>query len=189
MELSAFVLAGGKSSRMGCDKALLTFGGRTLLERAIAIAMDVTGDCRIVGSRKEYDVYGEVVEDVFAGQGPLAGIHAALQASETDLNLILAVDTPFVEGDFLRHVVRRAEDSDAMVTVPRTREGLHPLCGIYRREFSSVAEAALREGRNKIDALFAQLPALVIEPEEIERLGFSDAMFRNLNSPEDVAGL
>jgi molybdopterin-guanine dinucleotide biosynthesis protein A len=187
MELSAFVLAGGRSSRMGADKALLAFRGRTLLQIALDVAGSVAGSCRIVGSRENYGAYGEVVEDVYTGQGPLAGIHAALRASVTDLNLVLAVDTPLIDAAFLRHLAARAEESGAVVTVPRTSDSrLHPLCAVYRRSFADVAESALRGKQNKIDAVYAQVAVAYVSPAGE---GFDEKMMTNLNTPEDVAGV
>jgi len=184
MELSAFVLAGGQSSRMGADKALLIFRGRTLLERALGTASEVAGACRIVGSREKYGKFGDVIEDDYAGQGPLAGIHAALHASATNFNLVLAVDTPLIGVDFLRHLASRAQESGAVVTVTRTSDArLHPLCAVYRRSFADVAEQALKERRNKIDALFSLVPVEYVEPGAA---GFDESMFVNLNAPEDL---
>lgn len=185
MELSAFVLAGGRSSRMGVDKALLEFRGRTLLDRALELASEVAASCRIVGQRERYAAYGDVIEDAYPGQGPLAGIHAALRASTTDCNLVLAVDTPLLAPDFLRHLVAEGERSGAIVTVPRTVDSrLHPLCAVYRRGFADVAEPALREGRNKIDALFPLVAVQYVSPAAA---GFDERMLVNLNSPDDVA--
>ena len=187
MELSAFVLAGGRSTRMGADKVLLQFRGSTLLDRALEVAREVAGSCRIVGSREKYGAFGDVIEDVYPGQGPLAGIHAALCASATDHNLVLAVDTPLLTADFVRHLAAQAERSGAVVTIPRTRDGrLHPLCTIYRRSFAEVAESALREKRNKIDALFSLVSVEYVSPAAG---GFDERMFTNLNAPEDLVNL
>lgn len=185
-DVTAFVLAGGKSIRMGREKATLELGGRTLLERALKLASSVAAEAMVVGPREEFELYGRVVEDVYLGQGPLGGIHAALWASPTELNLILAVDTPFLEARFLEYLVAQARESGAVVTVPRTADGFHPLAAVYRRAFRETAEAALREGRNKIDALFAEVETRVLEAEELERFAFAPAIFENLNTPEDV---
>lgn len=192
-EVSAWVLAGGRSRRMGRDKAQIVLAGGTLLARAVRLARLVTPVVAIVGPRGACGALAPVVEDVFAGQGPLAGIHAALRASTTDLNLVLALDTPLLAPEFLQYLVRRANHSGAVVTVPRTREGetehLHSLCAVYRRSFAEVAQAALEKGHNRIDALFHSVPTLVLEPGEMEGLGFGGAMFRNLNTPDDLKDL
>jgi len=80
--ISVFVLAGGRSSRMGSDKALLTYGSHTLLERALRIASEC-GKIYIVGARDRYANFGETIEDIYPGCGPLGGIHAALRATTT----------------------------------------------------------------------------------------------------------
>lgn len=181
-QLTAFVLAGGKSTRMGEDKAFLQLKGRTLLDRALDTVRALTPEIIIVGERSKFSRFGTVVEDVFRDRGPLGGIHAALTASATDLNLILALDMPFVERSFLKYLAREASATDALVTVPRTESGWQPLCAVYRKAFGHLAENSLIQGRNKIDALFSDLKVFVIDDKNLERRGFSEAMFRNLNT-------
>jgi molybdenum cofactor guanylyltransferase len=185
-DVTAFVLAGGQSTRMGREKAMLELGGRTLLERALQLALTVAAEAMVVGSRGEFERYGRLLDDVYPGQGPLGGIHAALWASPTDLNLILAVDTPFLEARFLEFLVAQARESGAVVTLPRTADGFHPLAAVYRRSFRETAEQALAEGRNKIDSLFAQVETRVLEEEELRRFAFAPAIFENLNTPEEL---
>jgi molybdopterin-guanine dinucleotide biosynthesis protein A len=184
-EVTAFILAGGKSSRMGSDKAFLRLENETLLARALRAADTAAREVRIVGEASKFASYGRVVEDVYRGRGPLGGIHAALSSSTTELNLMLAVDLPFVGSKFLEYLLLRAQESGAMVTVPRAGGGLQPLCAVYRRGFANVAEKSLTEGKGKIDLLFAGVGICVIEENELEGAGFSAEMFRNLNTPEE----
>ena len=174
---------------MGTDKAFLVLDGRTLLARMLEIAQSVSASVRVVGERSKYESFAPVVEDVFPGCGPLAGIHAALRFSTTDLNLILAVDTPFVSAALLDYVLLRARNSTTIAILPRAGGGLQPLCAVYRREFSNFAERALAAGQYKIDRLFDQASVLIIPQEELERAGFDAALFRNLNTSSDVASL
>ena len=122
---------------------------------------------------------------MYPGRGPLAGIQAALAATRTELNLITAVDMPFLQLDFLNYLIAQARASQAAVVVPRAGGGLQPLCAVYRKDFAEVAERSLRAGKNKIDRLFAEVQTLVIEQEELERNGFTEEMFRNLNTEQD----
>jgi molybdopterin-guanine dinucleotide biosynthesis protein A len=184
-DIAAFVLAGGKSTRMGKDKAFLELEGRSLLARALELAGSVSPIVAIVGDGVKFFPMGRVVEDIYPGQGPLAGIHAALLSTESDLNLVLAVDIPFVEKEFLQYLLSEASRGSAVATVPKTAEGWQPLCAVYRREFAETAERALRAGKNKIGALFEQAETRVIGHDELSRMNFSEAMFRNLNTPED----
>jgi molybdenum cofactor guanylyltransferase len=183
--LTGFVLAGGKSSRMGQDKAFLKLGGITLLERALRLAKAATGNATIVGNASKFAGFGVVIEDQYPECGPLGGIHAALAQTSTDLNLIVAVDLPFLRPEFLRYLIAQAGASDAMALVPRSGEKLQPLCAMYRRAFAEYAERSLRAGRNRINRLFSEVPTRVIEPEELKQNGFGEEMFRNLNTPED----
>jgi molybdopterin-guanine dinucleotide biosynthesis protein A len=184
-EACTFVLAGGQSSRMARDKAFLSLEGATLLERALAVAREVTGDVRIVGSTEKFGAFAETVEDQFVGCGPLGGIHAALSASAQEYNLVLAVDMPFVEGKFLAYLLEQARVSNAFVTVPRAEGRLQPLCAVYRREFAPLAETSLRAGRNRIDPLFSGVALRVVDEREMAEHGFSPEIFRNLNTPEE----
>jgi molybdenum cofactor guanylyltransferase len=186
-DLTAFILAGGNSTRMGTDKAFVMFEGRTLLARALEVCRTITSDVRVVGDRKKFAPFAPVVEDVFPGCGPLAGIHAGLRDSETDWNVVLAVDLPFVSPALLLFLVAQARESRAMVTVPRAGEGWQPLCAIYRRAFADAAETALRARRYKIDALFDESLIRPVGEEDLRRAGFSAEIFRNLNTPEELA--
>ena len=191
---AGFVLAGGKSSRMGegIDKAFLDFGGQTLLDRALSAVGAVCDSVAVVGdpakfAKLESMKYASVVADIFLGCGPLAGIHAALAHSAAEMNLMLAVDMPFVSKELLAFLFAAAEDEDnhAIVTVPRTGKGLQPLCAVYRRDFATTAERALRAGKYKIDAAFSSVAVRVIEEVELAAAGFSEQSFFNVNTPQD----
>jgi molybdopterin-guanine dinucleotide biosynthesis protein A len=213
-DVAAFVIAGGQSSRMGRDKAFLTLGGSTLLERALAVARSVSREVTIVGPREKFAACGRVIEDIYPGQGPLAGIHAALSGSAFELNLMIGVDTPFLDPEFVQYLVEQARTSGATVTVPvpgiphpiseiphpispprfasgqahpgEIRTGQpQPLCAVYRREFAAVAEDALRQGRNPIVPLFAGVTTREIGDLEMQELAFDPRMFDNLNTPEE----
>lgn len=188
-DVTAFILAGGKSERMGQDKATMRLAsGRTLLENALAVSGTVAGQVGIVGSRHKYASYawaGEIVEDVFPDRGPLGGIHAALAATTTEWNVILAVDLPGVTATLLEWLLKLARQSGAQVTVVSVAGGLQPLCGVYRKTFRDRAERALKEGHNKVDASFDRASLRILTEEEVRAAGFSPDMFVNVNTPEE----
>jgi phospholipid/cholesterol/gamma-HCH transport system ATP-binding protein len=187
LDVTIFVLAGGKSTRMGRDKAFVEFEGRTLLARSLDLARSVSADVRIVGSRERFAAFAPVVEDIFRDCGPLGGIHAGLRASQTDINLVLAVDMPFLSRIFLEYLIEQARSTpEAIVVVPDCDGGRQPLCSVYRREFAVAAEKALRAGHNRIDTLFDVVHTRVIEQSELEDAGFACNLFRNLNTPEEL---
>ena len=173
--------------RMGSDKAFVLLNGRTLLAVMLEAARSLTSNVRIVGDRAKYGPFAPVIEDIFPDCGPLGGIHTALRTATTDLNMILAVDTPFVSLALLQFLVTRARNSpDAIVTVAQANGGFQPLCAVYRRQFAEAAEQALRGGRHKIDALFDPASTQVVGEGQLESAGFSPNIFRNLNTPDDL---
>jgi molybdopterin-guanine dinucleotide biosynthesis protein A len=182
--VAAFVLTGCKSSRMGQEKSALLLDGNTLLERAIEIASSASENVRLLGS-PGVGTNLTAVPDRFPGCGPLAGIDAALAASNAELNFILSVDTPFVPQDFVRYLIDRGRENDALVTYPRLTSGYQPLCAVYRKEFGPIAEASLRSGHYKIDPLFARITTCTIDDADLRKLGFGEEIFDNLNTPED----
>src|SRR5579872_2166094 len=123
---------------MGRDKAFLQLRDETLLAHALKLWAAITKEVKIVGDATKFSAFGRVVEDVYPNRGPLGGIHAALSTSSTDLNLMLAVDLPFVGADFLQYLLTRARESTAIVTLPREIGGLQPLCAVYRRPFAEI---------------------------------------------------
>jgi molybdopterin-guanine dinucleotide biosynthesis protein A len=186
-QLSGFVLAGGKSTRMGRDKASVTLNGLTLLQHALAALREVCRDVAILGKQELYGTLGPVYEDIFSGCGPLGGIHAALSSSKTQFNLIIGVDTPFLAPEFLSYMAERATDSQAVVTTPEIDDYTQPLCTVYSLDFRSIAEEALRLGNYKIVPLFPKDRTLVIKESELRQFAFAADMFENLNTPEDLA--
>ena len=186
-DVTGFILAGGKSTRMGTDKAFIEFEGRTLLARALDLACSVTPNVRIAGAGEKFAPFAPVVEDIFRERGPLGGIHAALRASKTELNFMLAVDMPFVSVKLLQYLIGEARTAAAAtVIVPRSDGRRQPLCAVYRPRFGDVAEEALLAGQNRIDSLFDTVETRVIGEEELDRAGFSSLIFRNLNTPEQL---
>src|SRR6476660_7550396 len=139
--LTAFVLAGGKSTRMGTDKAFLELSGRSLLTNALELAQSVATEVRIVGDPARFSAFGAVVQDVYPNRGPLGGIHAALAASDAELNLIIAADLPLLDVRLLKLLIDIAGNCDALVTVPRVAGNYEPLCAVYRKPFVAFAEA------------------------------------------------
>lgn len=174
---------------MGTDKALLSVGQQTLLERALRTAAAVARTVLIVGPHERYAPFGDMVEDVFPDCGPLGGIHAALCMTQTDLNLMLSVDTPLMSSDFLVWLLEQARASSELIVVPEAQGGLQPLAAVYHRRLRAVAEQALKSGDYKIDHLFPLAPTRYISEAEIRAAGFSPMVFRNVNTLEEYENL
>lgn len=184
--LTAFVLAGGKSTRMGRDKAVLSWHGRTLLETALTMLRALTPQVFIVGPPRLYDQYAPAVSDIFTGCGPLGGIHAGLTHTQTEFNVVVAVDTPFLSDKLLAYLAERAMSSRSLVTAPEIDAYPQPLCAVYSRDFLPIADRALNAGNHKIVPLFPRPGTLIISQTELEQFAFTGEMFENLNTPEDL---
>jgi len=168
---------------MGTDKALLPFGRENLLQLALSKAKEISPAPIIVGARDRYSSYGEVIEDQFPGCGPLAGIHAALCATQTDLNLVLSVDMPLMTVDFLIWLVRLASLGKELAFVPEAQDRRQPLCAVYRRPARCVMEHALNMGDFKVDHVFPLIPTRYLSEDELLAAKFAPDIFLNVNTP------
>lgn len=172
---------------MGNNKAFLRLGTETLLERTLATARRLTPNVRIGGARELYAAYGEVIEDVYSDCGPLGGIHAALSATKTHWNIVLSVDMPFLQSDFLAWLSKVAQSSPAIAVVPRALGTIQPLCAVYARPLRALAEKSLEEGDYKIGRLLQRVPTRYIEEPDIRAAGFNLTILRNVNTKEEFA--
>jgi molybdopterin-guanine dinucleotide biosynthesis protein A len=195
--VNAFVLAGGRSTRMGRDKALLELNGRLLIEHALSKLRMLGFSPSIVGTRPDLSSFAPVIPDNFPQAGPLGGMEAALAASDAEQNLFLPVDLPWLPVEFLRWMVERAGHTNALVTVPRTQGLPQPLCAIYSRAMLPHAQAALADGDAKVMRAVegaAVATGLRSDSFDAESIAASQLWeqrlpvyrwFQNLNSPAD----
>ena len=170
---------------MGSDKAMLSWAGETLIQRTLAVARQACGQVFICGSRDLYGKFGEVVEDAQPGCGPLSGIHAALRATQTDLNLILSVDLPLMTAEFLAWLLQQARSGQQRITAPEANGNLQPLCAVYHREALGIVDEALAKGDLKVTRLFHRTTTRIIGEREIRAAGFEPSIFTNVNTRED----
>ena len=135
----------------------MDFGGETLLERALNLAGSVTPEVVIVGEQVKFSRFGKVVEDVYRDCGPLGGIHAALAGTSAPLNLVLAVDMPFVQPGFLAMLagLARETDADGDRAALRARAGSRSVPSIGG-SLRPTRRRPWQSRKNKIDVLFPQ---------------------------------
>jgi molybdenum cofactor guanylyltransferase len=176
------VLAGGKSSRMGRDKALLPFRGGALAAHVAATVAAAAGSVTLIGDPRKYGHLGyPVLPDRTPGAGPVGGIESVLSYTAADWNLVLACDMPAISAALLRGLLDAAERAGADVLVPAGPSGrLEPLSAVYHRRCLATVRRALESGVRKVtDAL---------DGLEVARWTVDDAAcFENLNTPEEWA--
>lgn len=178
--VGGYVLAGGRSLRMGRDKALLVMDGETLVERAIRKLSEVAAEVAIAGGAHDLARFGRVVPDAEVECGPLGGMVAALRESRFEWNVFLPVDVPFVPAACLRELIAAAMNAGE-AAMARAEGQVQPLCGVYAKAMLPVLQQELAEGRWKVaEAVAAAGPVRMVD--------FADARwFRNVNTPEEFA--
>src|SRR5207302_9469448 len=149
-QVAGFILAGGVSSRMGRDKALLEISGVPLLVRTARLIEPLVAAVTVIGSPERYASLGlRVIPDAVAGVGPLGGIATALRFSASAWNLILGCDLPYLTAKWLDWLIARALDSQADALLPETPRGVEPLCAKYRTSSAPAIAAAIAPGARK----------------------------------------
>jgi len=182
---SGFVLAGGRSRRMGTNKALLPLGGRRLVDRAIDLLSPHVQDLFVVGPPEVFPfLHVPVRPDEIRQAGPLGGILTGLRHARFDKSLVLGVDLPFLSGEALERVLAGAESSDADVTLPRYHDIQETLCGIYSRRCITPIEGMLMAGHKSVLDLLGRVRTHVLEEETFKDLLAFDPFF-NINTRED----
>ena len=174
---SAWILVGGRSSRMGSDKARAEVEGRALALRVADLAATVCGTVSLIGDPAKYSDLGlPVIADRFPGEGPLAGIEAALNASATDENLILACDLPSINPAVFKELF----EAGGNCAVPRHDNGhVEPLCSVWRKSCHPIVLSALEAGIRKVTEV---LPLVAVRYVRVT----DPSAFANLNTPEDL---
>lgn len=186
MDITVQIMLGGRSTRMGRDKALVTLGGKTLLERAIETWRDYGAGLQLsVGARERARLAPEgipAVADVYADCGPIGGLHAGLLACPTQYLLLVAVDSPFVTCEMADHLRMGigAGEYDACVYAVGGRP--EPLFGLYRKSCLPAAEKMLAAGEHKMGLLLRR-----VNTNYLIGAGDQTVPFRNLNTPEELA--
>jgi molybdopterin-guanine dinucleotide biosynthesis protein A len=192
MQASGFVLAGGASKRMGRDKALLPYGGTTLVEYVAKTVREAAGSVALIGDPARLGHLGMPVfpdEPLPAGQsgnqdgasfGPASGIYTALRITQTDWNLIVACDMPAVTGEILCELLRRAESSEryCVAALGPSRQP-EPLCAVYHRRCLPALTRAIRDKRLRMRDLVKEIGAVWV-PVETSALA-------NVNTPAEWA--
>lgn len=179
--VAGFVLVGGRSSRMGTDKAMLPFSGTTFAQHLAAKVREVTGNVTLVGAPERYSHLGiPVLADRAAGFGPLGGLWTLLGWTQADWNLVVACDIPLVETGFLTQLTERAEISARRLVVPLTSQGLQPLCAVYHRSLFVEADRAIQHKSLRMIEFIEKAQA---EIWNVAHTGIG----RNVNTPEEWA--
>lgn len=186
-DVAGFVTAGGKSARMGKDKAWLELAGRPMIEHVIAALRPVTTSVAIIATDPEYARLGfPVFADSQMGIGPLEAIRTTLRNSNSPRTLLVGCDLPFVSPELFKFLLSIGGDYDAVVPISADRK-LEPLCAIYCTKALVVVDALIASGERKISSLFDRVPTRFVRFDELQHLFGSEIFFENVNTSSDYA--
>jgi molybdopterin-guanine dinucleotide biosynthesis protein A len=188
--VSAAVLAGGASRRMGRDKALLPFRGEPLLQSIIRRLSIVFRDPFVVsGDPGRYPFLDcPIVPDRVAGKGPLAGIDAALRHAAAPFVFVCGCDMPFLSEALLRHLAGKAGEGFDLV-LPFGPDGPQPLCAVWGKTALPEIESALAQNRLSVIEMAKNVTVLSITSEEVASVDPGFSSFRNVNTPDDARSI
>lgn len=196
--MNGFVLAGGRSTRMGTDKALLLYAGKPLIAHAVELLRSAGVAPYIIGVRPDLAAYAPVIEDLHPGCGPLGGIEAALASSSSEWNVFLPVDLPLLPPVFLRYLIERVGATGAAAIIPTLAGRPEPLCAVYRRDLLTRVLAAIESGNYKVmNGVISAAPSSETDIFSVEAVAATRddwpfeppprRWFQNLNTPQDLA--
>jgi len=183
--VSAVILAGGNSTRMKSNKALLPYRGELFIERINRLMSEIFREVTLATNSPELYRFlpCSTTPDIFPGMGSLAGIHAGLSNSKTPYIFAVACDMPHLNEVLIRYLIGKINGQD--VVIPESENGLEPLHAIYGKGALPVMEEALSKGNRKIITCCSRLITTVIAKEEVEKIDPGFLSFRNINTPEN----
>jgi molybdopterin-guanine dinucleotide biosynthesis protein A len=184
-EVTAIILAGGKSRRMGSNKAFLRYGDTTFIEHQVMMLRKIFDE--IILSANDVNAYSRlklpVVSDLIPEKGPLSGICAGLSRAKSSHAFVIACDMPFINEKLILYLKSLINGYD--VVVPQTSHGLEPMHAFYSRNCIQPMRRCLEEGRLRIVDFFSEVKVKIIGEREFAGLDASMQSLVNLNTPEE----
>lgn len=189
MKVSGIVLAGGRSTRMGQDKTLLSINEEPLIERTVKELRKAVDEIIIASNQEsKYNIPDTVeIPDVFPGSGPLGGIHAGLLAAKYPRAFVVAADMPFFSAELASYLLSKSSDYD--VVAPEIDHYWEPLCAVYSKCCLQAIEQYLVADIRKVYAFYPSVRVLKVPEKELTGIGKTGQVFYNLNTPEDYKAL
>lgn len=192
-EITAVILAGGQSRRLGRDKAVEPFAGEPLIRRVIRRASKAVSARHVVvvvadtarAAALPLDDHHVTAVDVFPNCGSLGGIYTGLNAALTDWSLVTACDMPFLSVPLLAHMAGLRDGADAVVPIVDGRP--EPTHALYARRCLPAIEKRLRAGQLKISGFFDDVSVRYVPENDIKLFDPDLLSFFNINRPEDLA--
>ncbi len=156
MELEVFILAGGKSRRMGTDKGIVSFHGKAMVQHSIDLANQLSECVTIISNNLAYKEFGvPLVKDTIPNIGPIGGIYTALHQSNADNVLVLTVDSPMLQLDLIHELINAHLQNDVTYLFGLNR--IYPLTAIYNKTSIKVIKMQIDQGNFTVIDCFNNL--------------------------------
>lgn len=182
-DMTGVLLAGGRSVRMGCDKARIELAGQTLVSRSLDLLRRYFSRVLIAGDRPDLAQPGiPAIPDIYPGSS-LGGLHTGLRAAETDWIFVVPCDMPYPDPRILELLASRRNGFDAVV--PRTPNGYEPVFALYRKRCLPIMEAMLQDGRYRIHDFYQELNVHFLDWQQLPD-GWQRSLL-NINTPAELA--
>ena len=188
-DITGFVLAGGKSSRMGYDKGLINIGESTLIQSAVHLMKGFTKNVFILAPTEKYkNIDVPCIPDKIDSRGPLSALYTGLISSRTQINIFLACDMPKMRLEFIRYLAKQSNQHDAVLM--KFDDGkIEPLCGIYKKSCLTIIKSNFEHNQYKLSELLDKLNVAYISEKDLNYIGLDCSIFTNINTPEDLKSL
>lgn len=180
MNTEAFILAGGRSARMGSEKGLVEFRGQRMIQCIIHAAEGAGLPVSLIASDTRYREFGiAVYSDEYPGLGPLGGLYTALRHCKTSELLLLSCDIPLLKSEHLFLLLERHRPGH--ITAAGDERGLHPLCAVYPAGILNEVEERIKAGNRRMLDLLGSMPLISVNIQQ----GGRTSPLLNFNSPAD----
>ncbi len=180
MSKTGIILAGVKSSRMNQDKGLMLMDGNPMIQYVIDVLKTVVDEIIIISNNSEYEQFGyPVYSDIIKDKGPLAGIYTGLFYSQSETNVVLSCDVPYLSEQLISFLV--SEHQNHQITIPKKEGQTHQMIGVLSKSCEAIFEISIEKDELKLIDAFKNLNLNIVDANH-----YDIDLFRNLNSPNDL---
>jgi molybdenum cofactor guanylyltransferase len=182
-DISAYVLAGGKSSRMGQDKGLMEIEGRPMVSYVLDLLAQLDIETKLIAHQNGYKELGrQVIPDLIPEQGPMGGLHTALEDNKKPYLLLLSCDMPFLPKEAVQKLLGAVKEQDVVAAEIKGR--MNPLFAVYKGELKEKVKENLASGKLRMQEFIKECEHEIVRMEEL--VDQAPKRFLNINTPEDL---
>jgi molybdopterin-guanine dinucleotide biosynthesis protein A len=187
--ISGIILSGGKSIRMGENKAFIKVDGVPIINRIHDLFKELFQEVIIVTNHKGIfkDFDSKIYSDLIPNKGALGGLYTGIFFSSFHYSFCVACDMPFIKKSLVQYLINNIEDED--VIIPRTKDGLQPLHAIYSKKCLDPIKSTIEEGKFKIIDIYDLVKVKIVEENGFLSLDPLRESFINVNTPEELSRL